>query len=167
MGFTPGRQASDNVRKVVHLIHLLHHGKIHGFLLSFDTYKAFDTLSWEYLRFVLSRWGFGEAVLTWFKALYSTSTASVKYAGYFSSPFSIHRGMSQGCLLFPALLFLALEPLALALGADQNVRGIPYAGHDFKLSHFADDALLTLTNPLTTLPNLLSLLAHFSSISGY
>lgn len=39
--------------------------------------------------------------------------------------------------------------------------GIPYAGHEF----FVDDAL-TLTNPLTILPNLLRLLTNFLSISG-
>lgn len=74
--------------------------------------------------------------------------------------------MRQGCPLSPALFLLALEPLALALCADQNVTGIPYAGCEFKLSLFADDALLTLTNHLTTLPNLLHLLTLFSSISG-
>lgn len=46
--------------------------------------------------------------------------------------------------LSPVLFLLALEPLALALHADRNVTGIPYAGHEFKLSLFADDALLTL-----------------------
>lgn len=45
VGFVPGRQAGDNIRKVVHLISLLHHRKIPGFLLSLDRYRAFDSLS--------------------------------------------------------------------------------------------------------------------------
>lgn len=53
--FVPGCQVGDNVRKVVHLITLLHQRKIPGFLLSLDIYKAFDPLSWDYLRYVLQR----------------------------------------------------------------------------------------------------------------
>ncbi|CAI9572176.1 unnamed protein product, partial [Staurois parvus] len=47
---------------------------------------------------------------------------------------------------------------------DCNVSGVPYAGQELNL--FADDALLTLTNPLTTLPNLQQVLERFSLISG-
>lgn len=84
VGFVPGRQAGDNVRKVIHLIHLLNHRKIPGFHLSLDIYKVFDFLSWDHLQWVLSRWGFEEAFLTWIKVLYTVP--SVKYAGYFSAP---------------------------------------------------------------------------------
>lgn len=80
VGFVPRSKASDNVRKVVHLIQLLHHWKIPGFLLSLNIYKVFGNLSWKYLLFLLSHWDFGEAVLTWIKALYSlrTSTSGVR-----------------------------------------------------------------------------------------
>lgn len=43
--FIPGRQAGDNVRKVIYLIYILNQCKIPGFLLSVDIYKAFDSLS--------------------------------------------------------------------------------------------------------------------------
>lgn len=166
VGFVPGRQAGDNVRKVVHLITLLQQRKIPGFLLSLDIYKAFDTLSWDYLRYVLQRWGFGDSILSWLSALYSTPSASVRYAGCLSPSFPISRGTRQGCPLSPVLFVLALEPLAIALRADPNITGIPYAGDNYKLNMFADDALLTLTNPITTLPNLQALLTRFSTISG-
>lgn len=50
----------------------------------------------------------------------------------------------------------------MTLWADQNISGVPYAGHEYKLNLFADDALLTLTSPLTTLFKL----SRFSSILG-
>lgn len=145
VGSVPGRQAGDRVRKVVHLISLLHHHKIPGFLLSLDIYKAFDSLSWDYLCYVLQRWGFGDSVLTWLTALYSSSSAVVRYAGCLSPPFPISRGARQGCPLSPVLFILALEPLAMALRADPNINGIPYAGECYKVNMFAEDTLLTLT----------------------
>lgn len=75
-------------------------------------------------------------LLPWIKALYSTPTASVKYAVYFSTSFSIYRGTRLGLPLSPALFILALEPLSITLRADQNVTGVSYAGHDFKPSLF-------------------------------
>lgn len=44
VGFVPGRQAGNNIRKVAHIIHLLNHRKIPGFLLSLDIYKTFDSV---------------------------------------------------------------------------------------------------------------------------
>lgn len=35
----------------------------------------------------------------------------------------------------------------MAIRANPNITGIPYAGESYKVSTFADDALLTLTNP--------------------
>lgn len=61
----PGHKARENVRKVVHLITLLQQHKIPGFLLLLDIYKAFDTLSWDYLPYVLQRWDSGDSILSW------------------------------------------------------------------------------------------------------
>lgn len=55
--------------------------------------------------------------------------------------------------------------MAIALRADPNINGIPYAGECYKLNMFADDALLTLTNPIVSLPNPQALLACFTAIS--
>lgn len=61
---------------------------------------------------------------------------------------------------------LALEPLAVALRADPKINGIPDVGDCYKLNMIADDAILTLTNPIVTLPNLQALLTCFAAISG-
>lgn len=74
--------------------------------------------------------------------------------------------MRQGCTLSPALFILALEPLAIALRTDPNIIGNPYDCESYKISLFTNDALLTLTNPITTLPNLQNLLSRFAAISG-
>lgn len=68
--------------------------------------------------------------------------------------------------LFPVLFILALEPLTKALRADSSINVIRYEGKCYKVNMFADYALLTLSKPIISLPNLESLLTHFATISG-
>lgn len=48
----------------------------------------------------------------------------------------------------------------------QDIRGIVCGDYDHKCLLFADDLLLTLTSPITSLPNLHVILQPFSDISG-
>lgn len=141
-------------------IHLLQHCKIPGSLLLVDIYKAL-----EYLQYVLEGWDFGESILQWNSALYSSPLASVTHDGNLSATLPIFHGTRQGCPL-SRLFILALEPLVIVVRDDPNISEIPYASTNHKVSLFADDALLTPTNPLTTLPNLQALLSRFSAFSG-
>ncbi len=47
------------------------------------------------------------------------------------------------------------------------IEGIIWGGQTHKVSLYADDLLLFLSNPDTTLPLVLSLLSTFGAISGY
>lgn len=47
------RKVGHNIQKEIHLIHLLPLHKIPDFLLSLDIYKLFDSLSWDYVWYVL------------------------------------------------------------------------------------------------------------------
>uniref|UniRef100_A0A8C6WXR2 Reverse transcriptase domain-containing protein n=1 Tax=Neogobius melanostomus TaxID=47308 RepID=A0A8C6WXR2_9GOBI len=73
----------------------------------------------------------------------------------------------QGCPASPALFILALEPLACAIRANENIQGIDIGGYNFKASLYADDILLTLTNPNQSISQLLTLLELFGKNSGY
>lgn len=86
--------------------------------------------------------------------LYDFPQAKVKYYGFKSSPFPIRRGTRQGCLLFPLLFVLAMEPLAEAIRSHPDITGVEIAGSPHKIAFFVDDILLTLTNPRIALPNL-------------
>lgn len=134
--------------------------------MSLNVNKAFDNLSWPYLMTVLRRYGFGAYFLGWIKTLYDSPQAKIKYYGFESSLFSIRRGTRQGFLLSPLLFILALEPLAEAVPSHPDISGIGVANSISKLSLFADDILMTMTFPKISLPNLLSLLVTFASLSG-
>lgn len=54
----------------------------------------------------------------------------------------------------------------MLIRTSSDIKGIEVAGHHYKLNLFADDALLVLTQPLTSLPNMWKLLNSFGDISG-
>lgn len=61
---------------------------------------------------------------------------------------------------------LALEPLAIRFRASLDVKGIDCGGIEHKCILFADDLLMAISSPITTLPNLYAILKPFSTISG-
>lgn len=155
VGFIPRRQASDNIQHVILLQHLARSRKI-----------PMHLLSWSYLHFILQRWGFGPHFLQWINALYTQPQAYVKYSGFRSESFPIQRGTKQGCPLSPLVFALAIEPLATLIRTNPNIQGLKAASSPHKLCLFADDALLFVTSPHITLPNLIRLLDKFAQVTG-
>ncbi|KAM4626575.1 uncharacterized protein O3C94_019618 [Discoglossus pictus] len=64
-----------------------------------------------------------------------------------SEKFKISNGSRQGCPLSPLLFALFLEPLAILLRESTEVEGIKINKLDLKFMAFADDIVLTLSNP--------------------
>ncbi len=83
------------------------------------------------------------------------------------APFLLFRGCRQGCALSPALFVLATEPLAEAIRISCNIKGFYIRSEIHKISLFADDILLVLTNPTYSLTHLQKLLHSYSQFSGY
>lgn len=135
-------------------------------LLSLDIHKAFDSLSWDYLLDVLPRYGFGKHFLAILRILYDMPKASLMLRGYSSQPFNICRGTRQGCPLSPLVFVLAIEPLAIKICACPDIKGIECRDREHKSLFFADDILMVLSAPITSLPNLYEILQPFSAISG-
>lgn len=92
-------------------------------ILSLDTAKAFDSLEWEYLWWVLERFGFGPVFIGWLKILYNHPSVRLKINNGYSDRFSLERGTRQGCPLSPLLFALAMEPLAGAVRSSTELRG--------------------------------------------
>lgn len=166
-GFVKGRQTQDNVRRALHLIDVMSHSNMQSVVISLDAEKAFDAVRWEYLYLVLARFGFNDQVIGCIKSLYCDPTARIKINGNFSDIVPLNRGCRQGCPLSPTLFALFIEPLIQAIREDKDITGVLVAGEQYKICAYADDILLTLSDPDTCLPKLLSLLKIFGSLSGY
>lgn len=55
----------------------------------------------------------------------------------------------------------------MAIRSDNTIKGIRRDGFEHKVSLYADEMLLYVSEPLKTMPRLLSLLDNFGKISGY
>lgn len=124
-------------------------------------------MEWGYLFFILGKFGFDSNFISWIKLLYSSPTASVYTNGIRSPPFSLQRGTRQDCPLSSLLFNLAIEPLAIWLRSHNGFEGISRHGLVHKLSLYADDLLLYISNPAASLPPVLDILDKFGQLSGY
>lgn len=108
---------------------------------------------------------FGPKFQSVINCLYHTPYNKVSINGYNSKDFHLFRRTHQGCPLLPWLLFaLCIEPLGIR--SSQDVHGIGIGDITFKVSLFADDLVVYVSNPQITLPNLGILLNEFGSLSG-
>lgn len=83
-------------------------------------------------------------------ALYSTPTARMRVNGHPSGTFSVERYMPG----VPLLIFLpTLEPLLKT--KSHHIKGVQLIDHHYKLAAYAGDILMLLTDPITSIPNLL------------
>lgn len=166
IGFIPGRQIVDNIRLVTNDIQdaILHSHQI--CLLGLDIHKAFDSVNWSYLNHLLPKFSISDKFIQGFSALSHSPQTRIKIPGNNSDFFPLSRGTRQGCPLSPLLFVLAIEPLAQAMRNNVNIKGYFKTHSEFKLGLYLDDALLFLTDPLISIPNLLDELNIFYNLSG-
>lgn len=166
VGFIPGRESRDNTLKAINIHHWLTSTQTRGFMLSLDAEKAFDRLAWDFMTETLKAIGLPSTMLNFILALYSNPTARVRVNGHLSDAFSVSHGTRQGCPLSPLIFILSLEPLLNRLRANPDIKSIDIKHRTFKLAAFADDILLFLTEPLTTIPNLLKDFQTFNTLTN-
>ena len=166
-GFIGGRHSFSNVRRLLGVIHTPSSLIDPEVVISLDAEKAFDRVEWPYLFSSLRRFGFGSCFISWIKLLYSSPQALVCTNTQRSNPFPLFRGTRQGCPLSPLLFALAIEPLSIALKSEGRFKGIRRHGEEHRVSLYADDLLLYVSDPLSSLPPILSILDSFSIFSGY
>lgn len=166
-GFVRQRQTQDNIRKTLHVMRQITQQKLETLILSLDAEKAFDSVRWSFLYKVLSKFGFHMTIIDTFAALYNKPTARIKINGDLTNSFILERGTRQGCCASPLLFALFIEPMSQLIRQRSDIKGVTMKSGEQKLALFADDLLISITQPTQTLPKLMKLLEEFGSISGY
>ena len=165
-GFVKQRFASDNLRRLLHIIDRAPKTSTCA-VLSLDAEKAFDRLEWEYLWYTMKTMAFGDTFINMLKVLYHNPTAIVITSNQCSTPFPIGRSVRQGCPASALLFAISLEPLAQKIRNSSEIKPISINNTHHNISLYADDLLLFLDNTPQSLPAALNIIQKFSFISGY
>ncbi len=166
-GFIKNKRTQDNTGRAMLLIDIMSKSNMKSLAISFDAEKAFDSVRWEFLYLVLQHFSFNDTIIRCLQSIYNSPTARIKINGSLSSTISLERGCRQGCPLSPILFALFIEPLAQKIREDPKIMGISFRGREYKTGLYADDILVTLSDPDASLPNLMSCLDQFGFYSGY
>lgn len=160
-GFIKGRTSSSNTRRLFNIMY-------YSSTIKENTVIAtLDAENWRFLFSTLGRFGFGESFISWVKTLYTAPSATVVTNGLTSHSFTLHRGTRQGCPLSPYLFTIFIEPLAAAIRQNTLIKGIQTPNLHHKISLYADDILLFLQDPPTSVQETIKLIDTFSKISEY
>lgn len=115
------RLASDNLRRLLHVIHNASDIASPCAVLSLDAEKDFDRLEWDYSWEVLQHFQLGPNFIKLIKLLYNNSTAMINTNGIISNIITLSHSCRQGCPLSPFLFALSLEPLAQKIRQDSSI----------------------------------------------
>lgn len=150
-GFIKNRYAFSNIRCLFHVMYDPSSFADPEFILLLDAEKAFDRVF-----HTLEEFGLGVDYTAWVKLLYSSPLASVWTNNDHSNFFPLFRGTRQGCPLSPLLFAVAIKPLAIALLSNTRITGVTRNNLEQRVSLYADDLLVYISRPETSIPTLLS-----------
>jgi hypothetical protein len=114
----------------------------------------------------IEHFNFGPSILKWIKLFYTDITGCISNNGYLSEPFSIQRGVRQGCPLSPLLFIIAIEILSIKVKNNQDIKGIVINHDEIKQSLFADDATFITDGSEKSFNALIKTIDEFSIFSG-
>ena len=83
--FISGRFIGDSTRLLYDLMQFVEENIIPGLLLLIDFEKAFDLLSWSFMREVLRYFNFGPSVIQWILTFYENTRVTINQGGNLSS----------------------------------------------------------------------------------
>nr|GEX47874.1 putative RNA-directed DNA polymerase, eukaryota, reverse transcriptase zinc-binding domain protein [Tanacetum cinerariifolium] len=147
--FISGRQNLDDPLMLSEIIDWYKNRKKKMMIFKVDFEKAYDSVNWTYLDYVLIQFGFGEKWRNRIQACLQSARTSILVNGSPTSEFSIKSGLRQGDLLSPFLFILIIEGLRIALKYANHsnlIKGVSVGNPGIRLSHFfyADDVVLVI-----------------------
>jgi hypothetical protein len=135
--------------------------------ISLDAEKAFDKIQHPFMIKVLERSGIQGPYLNMIKAIYSKPVANIKVNGEKLEAIPLKSGTRQGCPLSPYLFNIVLEVLARAIRQQKEVKGVQTGKEEVKISLFADDMIVYISDPKNPTRDFLYQINNFSEVAGY
>ena len=95
-GFVSGRYIGEAIKTTYDIIEWAKVNKKSGILLLIDFEKAYDSLSFKYIKKCLTFFNFSQDIIDWVDILLHNFTAVINQCGNISKKFNIGRGARQG-----------------------------------------------------------------------
>lgn len=167
-GFVPNRCILDNIFLAFEAIEwaLEDQQKLTMLLLDFE--KAYDRVSWTFLRAAMEKMGFHTRWIEQVMSLNTNASASIIINGVRSKTFQLQRSVRQGCPLAPYLFLLTVDVLGQMLQHPTNeVKGLRLPDNSFITNQmFADDTLLLLEGKKDNMERAINVINRFGAASG-
>jgi hypothetical protein len=168
--FLKGRNLTDGVVVINEVVDLAVRSKRECLIFKVDFEKAYDTVSWSFLDYMLRRVGFGDRWRAWMKMCICNGKLSVLVNGSLTEQVNIKRGLKQGDPLAPFSFLLVAEGLnaltqrAVSLGYFKSFE----VSSDVSISllQFADDTLFIGEARVENLWAMKAILRWFELVSG-
>jgi hypothetical protein len=169
--FVKGRNLVDGVMVVNEVIDLAKKMGRACLVLKVDFEKAYDSVDWGFLEYMLRRFGFGEKWIDWIKACVFAGNLLVLVNGSPTSEINIQRDLKQGDPLAPFLFLLVAEGFGglMRSAVEKNLfKGFGVGPNNLSVSHlqYADDTLCIGEASTENLWTLKAILRGFELTSG-
>jgi hypothetical protein len=129
--------------------------------------KAFDKIQQHFIIKALRKLGIEGRHLSIMKAIYVKSIANIILNGEKLKPLPLNTRIRQGCPLSPLLLNIVLEFLAKTIRQEEKIKGIQIGKERLKISLFADNMILYLTEPKNCTQKLVDTIKNFNNVAVY
>jgi hypothetical protein len=169
--FLKGRQLVDGVLVLNEVVDSARKTGKECLIFKVDFEKAYDSVDWNFLVYMLHRFGFNDLWIKWMKACVCSGKMSVLINGCPTEEINISRGLKQGDPLAPFLFLLVAEGLgAIMRNAVGLNRFSPFAvgSGDLTVSHlqYADDTVFVGEAKVENLWTMKAILRGFELASG-
>jgi hypothetical protein len=101
------------------------------------------------------------------KEIYSKPVANIKLNSKKLEAIQLKSGTRQVYTLSPCLFNIVFKVLARAIRQQKEIRGIQFKKKDVKISLFASDMIVYISDTKNSTKELLNLVNNFSAIAGY
>lgn len=165
-GFIKGRFIGENIRQTYDILFEAKKQHVGGLLMLIDFEKAFDSVSWNFIKESLIFFNFGPSLIKWVEVFYNQAQSCVIQNGKLSGLFDLERGCRQGDPLSPYLFLLCGEILAIMIRENKKIGGMTLWGKTYKISQYADDTQLYLDGKESSFREVLGTLNLFYLLSG-